>query len=379
MKIAYLSTFYPFRGGIAQFNAALYRYFEQYHDINAYTFFRQYPELIFPGKSQYVGKDDPADKIPSIKVLDTINPAGYVRAAAKIKAFEPDLFITKFWMPFFAPSLGWVASALKENTINISILDNVLPHEKRMGDRALTKYFLNQNHGFIVMSETVKNDLLTLNPKADFEFHNHPLYNHFGNIMDKAEAREKLGIPKEKKVLLFFGFIRSYKGLDILLEAIRKMPEDYYLVIAGETYGSFDEYSEYIKKYKMEDRVSINTRYISDTEVSCFFSAADVCVLPYKSATQSGIIGITYHFELPVIATDVGGLKEMIEPWDTGIMVAKPEPDLLRHAILDYFQADLSERFKTGIRKYKEAASWDSLGNTIINYYGKLKDKLDRV
>ncbi|MFW5663128.1 MAG: glycosyltransferase, partial [Bacteroidota bacterium] len=320
MKIAYLSTFYPFRGGIAQFNAALYREFEKKHEIIPFTFFRQYPAMLFPGKSQYVQEGDTADPVPSVKVLDTMNPIGYRRAANKINRFDPNMLITKYWMPYFAPSLGWVAKeAAKNNTINISILDNVLPHEKRPGDIQLTKFFLKHNHAFIVMSESVRDDLLSLKPDAHFRLVPHPLYTHFGVKPEKYPAREKLNIPVDKKVLLFFGFIRNYKGLDLAIEAIKDLPDDYLLVIAGESYGNYEKYRQMADSYGITHKVRQEIRYISDDEVPYFFGAADVCLLPYKSATQSGITGIAYHFDLPVIATDVGGLKETVKDMETGI------------------------------------------------------------
>jgi glycosyltransferase involved in cell wall biosynthesis len=377
MKIAYLSTFYPFRGGIAQFNAALYRTFERDHNIKAFTFTRQYPDMLFPGTSQFVGPDDPADKVPAVKVLDTINPLSYRNTAGKINIFAPELMIMKYWMPFFAPSLGWVArSTRKSGTINITILDNVIPHERRPGDINLTKFFLNQNHGFVVMSEAVKNDLLSLKKDAKYISHPHPLYSHFGNKLQKDEARHRLNIPPDKKVLLFFGFIRDYKGLDLLLEALNILPEDYHLIVAGEVYGNFDSYDSLIIKYQLESRVSRNARYISDEEVPLFFSAADVCVLPYKSATQSGIVGITYHFDLPVIATDVGGLKEMIEPYKTGLMVDKPKAALIAGTIKKYFDEGHARAFVDNIKIYKDLSSWDSLASGILGLYEKIKSKI---
>lgn len=369
MKIAYLSTFYPYRGGIAQFNAALYREFEKKYEINAYTFFRQYPEMLFPGKSQMVGPDDNADPINAIRTLDTINPIGYFRAASKIKAFKPNLFITKYWMPFFAPSLGSVAKSLEKNCVNISILDNVIPHEKRPGDIKLTKFFLSHNKGFVVMSEAVRDDLLSLQPDAKYVMHTHPLYNHFGNKTEKEEARDKMNIPFGKKVLLFFGFIRDYKGLDLLIQALKNLPEDYYLVIAGEAYGSFDYYESLIQKLGLNDRVLRLVRYIPDHETALLFSAADLCVLPYKTATQSGIIGISYHFDLPVVATDVGGLKESIEPHNTGILAGAPTVDNVTKSIKKYFDENMQDTLSKNISEYKAEASWESLADSIINMY----------
>jgi glycosyltransferase involved in cell wall biosynthesis len=369
MKIAYLSTFYPFRGGIAQFNAALYREFEKNHQIKAYTFSRQYPDILFPGSSQYVTDDDIADKIDSKKVLDTINPFSYISAASEINKFNPDILIMKFWMPFFAPSLGWVAKSLKKKgTKTFAILDNVIPHEKRIGDIALTKFFLNQIDTSFVMSSSVKNDLLSLKPDAKYADIIHPLYNHFAQKIDKNEARKQLNIPEDKKVLLFFGFIRGYKGLDILIESLSKLDESYYLVIAGEVYGSFDEYSVQINKLNLESRISQNVRYISDNEVPQLFSASDVCVLPYKDATQSGIVGISYHYDLPIIATDVGSLKEMIEPHGTGVIVNNANSEELKNKIEEFFSMDYNV-FQNNIRIFNLNATWEKLAESIIKEY----------
>ena len=373
MKIAYLSTFFPFRGGIAQFNAALYRHFEKEHDIKAYTFSRQYPDLLFPGKTQMVQEGDKPDQIPSVQILDTINPFSYISAAGKIKKYDPDLMLTKFWMPFFAPSLGWVARKIKKRTVNIAILDNVIPHERRPGDIALTKFFLNQYHGFIVMSKQVESDLLELKPEAVYKYNPHPLYSHFGEITDQGTARKKLGLPDDKKILLFFGFIRGYKGLDVLIEAMKYLPDDYLCVVAGESYGDFSKYEEKIKENDAEDKIKLFVRYINDDEVPIFFSAADVCVQPYKSATQSGIAGISFHFDLPIIATDVGGLKEIIEPYNTGMIVKKPDPEMISDAIKDYFRNDRKAGFADNIRKFKEITSWENFADKILELNEELR------
>jgi glycosyltransferase involved in cell wall biosynthesis len=373
MKIAYLSTFYPFRGGIAQYNAALYRQFEKDHTIRSYTFTRQYPNILFPGKSQYVESGDIADKIDSIPVLDSINPFNWGGAARKIMEFNPDMLLMKFWMPFFGPSLTSVAKKLKMNGIKIiSILDNVIPHEKRPGDIFFTGRFLNANDGFIAMSNTVKNDLLKLKPGAVFNFHAHPLYDHFGAKLDKAIARQTLGIPDDKKVLLFFGFIRGYKGLDVLLRALKLLDDSYIVLIAGEVYGSFDEYDKIIAENNIGDRVIRHVKYIGDNEVPAYFSASDVCVLPYKSATQSGIIGITYHFDLPVIATDTGSLREMVGPYDAGIIIDRAEPEMLAQAVIKYFSENLYQLFSSNIGRYKSENNWQTLAKSILELYWKV-------
>jgi len=369
MKIAYLSTFYPYRGGIAQFNAALYRSFEKFAEVKAYTFTRQYPSFLFPGQTQLVLPSDKADRILAERILDTINPMSYLRSAQKIRRWEPELLLTKFWMPFFAPSLGTVCKYMSDSTTKISILDNVKPHEKRPGDERLTKYFLRHNDAFVVMSETVKNDLLELKADARFIEHVHPLYNHFGEKVPQKIAQDKLLLPFDKKILLFFGFIRDYKGLDILIETMKYLPEEYHLLIAGEPYGNFDKYERLIKIHEVEDKITKHVRYISDAEVPLCFSAADLCVLPYRSATQSGIIAIAYHFDLPIVATNVGSLREMIEPNDTGYLVAKPDALLLADAIKAVFAQSLLEKYRKNIQIYKSIASWDSLARKIADLH----------
>jgi glycosyltransferase involved in cell wall biosynthesis len=373
MKIAYLSTFYPFRGGIAQFNSSLFREFEKDNDIKAFTFKRQYPDLLFPGTSQYVNENDKVDKVESLELVDSINPLSYISTARKINIFKPNLLIMKFWMPFFAPSLGYVAGYLKKRGVKvISILDNVIPHEKRPGDIALTKYFLNRNDAFIVMSNAVQRDLLSLKPDAKFKLQMHPLYDHFGKSVEKTEARKSLGLDTDKKILLFFGFIRDYKGLDLLISAMKNLPEDYLLVIAGEVYGDFSKYDRQIGDLGVSDKIKKFVRYINDDEVPLFFSAADVCVQPYKSATQSGIVGISYHFNLPVIATDVGGLKEMIAPYGTGILLDSSDVDQIVDGVKKYFEADISLKCIENIEKMKLLCSWKSFSDSIMELYEKI-------
>lgn len=377
MKIAYLSTFYPFRGGIAQFNASLYRVLVQNNEVQAFTFTRQYPISLFPGTCQYVAPTDEVDKVPSKAILDTINPISYNRSAKKILEFKPDLLLTKYWMPFFAPSLGTVCKILKKhNVINIAILDNVIPHEKRIGDVALTQYFLKQQHGFVVMSNSVRDDLLRLRPDAVFEEHPHPIYNHFGPKISKLEARKILNLPENKKILLFFGFIRDYKGLDILLKSMKMLSEEFHLVIAGEVYGSFDKYNDLISRLHIKNKVSKFIKYIDDREVPKYFSAADVCVLPYKSATQSGIIGICYQYNLPVIATNTGSLREMIEPYNTGLIVNEVTYQALTSTIEKFFASSIA-RFEENIEQYKQKYSWENFSYSILSIYSKIALEMD--
>jgi glycosyltransferase involved in cell wall biosynthesis len=372
MKIAFLSTFYPLRGGIAQFNALVYRVLEKEHKVKAFTFKRQYPTFLFPGKTQYVTKDDNADKIESFEILDTINPLSYLSSSKKIRDFKPDLIITKYWMTFFAPSLGFVLSKNKK-AVRISILDNVIPHEKRFFDTAFNRYFLSKNDGFVVMSDKVLNDLLSIKPNANYIRINHPVYNHFGDKIDTDIARKKLNIPTDKKTLLFFGIIRDYKGLDLLIDAMNLLDESYQLIIAGEVYGTFDKYEAQIKNNNLAKNIHLFNQYISDDEVSTFFSASDVCVLPYKSATQSGITSIANHFLVPLIATDVGGLKETISHLKTGIIVEKPNSNLISNAIENYFETNAKGEFSKNIELENEENSWEKFCEKILAFYNELK------
>jgi len=371
MKIDFLSTFYPFRGGIAQFNANLYIELSKKHEVIPFTFKRQYPEFLFPGKTQYVTGNDRAIPVESIPVIDTANPLSYRMSARQIAKTEPDVLLMKYWMTYFAPSLGTVANYLKKRSCKvISILDNVIPHEKRFFDKPLTTWFLKQNSGFVVMSKSVRDDLLTLKPDARFILKEHPLYNHFGEKIDKRVAIEQLKLNQEKKTLLFFGLIRDYKGLDLLIEAMSLLDESYQLVIAGECYGDFGKYSQAIENSPARSRIKVLNRYIDDNEVPQLFSATDLLVAPYRSATQSGVIPVAYHFDVPVLVTDVGGLKENIERAGTGL-VCQPAADSLSENIRNFF---LSDRviFINNIQKEKDALSWEAFAVSLIGFIENL-------
>jgi len=372
MRIAYLSSFFPYRGGISHFNTSVYHELEKENTIKAFTFTRQYPEFLFPGSTQYVTENDKVEKLSAVRCLDTINPLTWFSAASMIKKYSPDLLLMKFWMPFFSPSLGTVARKVKKKTKVISILDNVIPHEKRVGDSALIKYFLRQNHGFVVMSDVVRNDLLSLKSDAKYLFHEHPLYNHFEKSMEPMSAKISLNIPSDKKVLLFFGFIRDYKGLDLLLKAVSLLDDSYVLIIAGESYGSFDKYQKQVEKLNIGQRIIQHVRYINDDEVPLFFSAADVCILPYKSATQSGITSVAYHFNLPIIANDVGGLKESIHHQSTGLIAEQKDADTLAILIRKYFSENYKEKFIPNILQLKEKLSWKHFADALVDFYNKL-------
>ncbi len=372
MKIAYLSTFYPFRGGIAQFNASVFRELEnQGHQVKAYTFTTQYPNFLFPGETQFVKEGDVVDKIDAKRTLHTANPFTWRKTAKEIQKFNPDLLIMKYWMSYFGPSLGCVAKNLKKHTKILTILDNVIPHEKKFFDSAFTKYFLKHNTCFVSMSEKVKSDLLSLVPNANVELLPHPLYDHFGEIQNRNSSIEKLGLDKTKKTLLFFGFIRDYKGLDLLIDSFGELDDSYQLIIAGETYGSFDKYDNQIEQNPNKDRIYKHVKYVSDSEVSTFFSAADVCILPYKSATQSGITGISYHFETPMIATNVGGLAEIIHHNKTGLIVENANSTEITKSIQKFFDTN-PKKFCEEIKNLKHNLSWNVFTEKLLEFTNKI-------
>lgn len=375
MKIVFLSTFYPYRGGIAQFSAHLYREAAKKHEVEAVTFTRQYPKLLFPGKTQLVSKEDTADKIPAKRWLDSINPFTYISTARKIKKLKPDLIISRYWMSFFAPSFGWILGRQEKNTIRLAILDNVIPHERRFFDDAFNRFFLNRNDCFIVMSEQVQKDLLFYLPKAKHLLIPHPVYNHFGEKLSKKDALKKLNITDsaDKKVLLFFGIIRDYKGLDILLNALALLDQTYILIIAGEVYGSFEKYELIINERKLGEKVKLFNRYIDDSEVTNFFSAADVCVLPYRSATQSGITNIAYHFELPVISTNVGGLAETIHHGRTGLIAEEVNEKALVKQIKNFYEVYNPNEFAQNINYSNRENSWENFVSKMLAFAEELR------
>jgi len=376
LKIAILSCFYPYRGGISQFNACVLQELEKSHTVKAFNFRRQYPDILFPGKTQYVTKDDNAVPVESQALLDTANPFSYIATARAIREWNPDLLIMRYWMSWFAPSLGYIARHMKKGCKVISILDNVVPHEPHFFDRPFTKYFLKPQDGFVVLCNAVRQDLLNIMPDARHICTPHPLYSHFGEKMQREEAEKAVGIKNgNTKNILFFGLIREYKGLDLLIEAFGKLDKSYRLIVAGEPYGSFEKYQKLIDASPNKENIILNTNYIEDSQVSKYFSSADVCVLPYRSATQSGISSISYHFEVPMITTDVGGLRETIGERGTGVIMENGQPATIARAIEDYFapeNAGMRGEMILNIRKEKERLSWGTFCSKLEDFYKTL-------
>ncbi|MBR4774983.1 MAG: glycosyltransferase [Bacteroidales bacterium] len=328
MRFALLSCLPPFRGGISQFNASLLEELGKWHDMKAFNFSRQYPSFLFPGKTQYA--EDGA-RVDAPALLDTLNPFSWRRTAKAIRAAKPDVLILPYWMSWFALPLGFVAR--RAGCPVMGLMHNVIPHEPHWFDKPLTRYFLKGCSGFVTLSESVRNDLLALKPDAKVLPLFHPLYARFGEKLPREEAMKELGLEPGKKTLLFFGLIRDYKGLDILLEAFRDLPEDWQLVVAGEPYGSFDKYQRIIDALPGKERVHLFLSYIPDAEVKRYFSAADAVVLPYRNATQSGIGAIACHFGVPMVATPVGALPAEVGARGTGIVAEGTAPGHIREAL----------------------------------------------
>ena len=377
MRIALLSCCYPFRGGISEFNASLYFELGKSLTVKAFNFTRQYPEFLFPGKTQYVTKDDDAVPIESDALLDTATPFTYGRTYRAIRDWEPDLVIISYWMSYFAPSLGYIARRLRKRCKVISILHNVVPHEPRFFDAPLTRYFLSGCTGNVTLCDEVAEDLKRLSPKALNITLFHPIYGHFGEKMPREEAEKALGLKPGMRNLLFFGLIRDYKGLDILLDAFGKLDSGYQLIVAGEPYGSFVKYRNIIDRSPAKDRIRLFTRYIKDSEVKVFFSASDLAVLPYRSATQSGISAIAYHFEVPMVVTDVGGLRQSIGDCGTGLVAPKADADCVVREIRTYFSdANLKTLCVNSIKAEKDRLSWRTFSKRLLEFSDNLYKKI---
>lgn len=367
MKITFLGPAHPYRGGIAEFTNRLAGQFaREGHDVDIRTFKVQYPGFLFPGKTQYTDSPPPRD-IRIRRVLNSINPINWIITGFKIRRERPDILLVRYWLPFLAPCLGTVARIAKRNryqyTKVICIFDNVVPHEKRPGDRFLTRFFVKSIDGAIVMSQTVADDLAGYRKELPVVMSPHPLFDNYGPGLTRKEALDKLSLDPDHSYILFFGFIRAYKGLALLLEAFsdeRLRNRKLKLIVAGEFYEDQAPYMEIIRKHNIEDDVIIHNRFIPDNEVPLYFSAADLVAQTYRSATQSGVTQIALHYEIPVLVTDTGGLREIIADKKCGYVV-RPDPKEIADAIADYFDNNRRKEFTTGIKAEKDKFTWDKL------------------
>ena len=367
MKIAIVGPAHPLRGGLATYNQRLAKeLISMGHDVTIWSYSLQYPSFLFPGTTQYT--DEPAPEGLRIRTaINSVNPFNWLSVGNRMRSERYDLVIVRFWLPFMGPALGTMLRRVKKNknTHVLCIADNAIPHEKRHGDKQFTRYFLKTIDSFVTMSEKVKTDLQAMTTKP-VTFLSHPLYDNFGNAVPKEEACRELNIPSSNKYLLFFGFIRRYKGLDIMLNAMaddRFANSDIKLIVAGEFYEDRKQYDELIKQNNLHDRVLLFTDFIPDSKVKYYFSAASLVVQPYRNATQSGITQVAYHFEKPMIVTNVGGLPELVPHEKVGY-VSEPTPQAIADSITRFFSE--GRNFQDNLKEEKKKYSWDYFTRALL-------------
>lgn len=372
MKIAIIGPAYPLRGGIADFNEALTQsLLKAGHECEVFSFKLQYPTLLFPGKTQYKVNAAP----PPFTIHETINsigPLSWTQTAQKIKRFHPDLILVRFWIPFMGMALGRICKSLKKDFPIIAITDNVIPHESKPGDRRLTRFFLKQCHGYITMSDAVAKDLQDIYPNDRTKVTPHPIYNIYGDKIPQEEARKKLHWD-DTPTLLFFGLVRKYKGLDLLLDALHLVQnKDWKLCIAGEFYDDPQKYHQKIAAYQLQDNIIMDDHFIDDEDIKYYFSAADIMVQPYRTATQSGVAQIAYHFETPMLVTDVGGLAEIVPDGKVGKVSTPDARDLAAKidALLD--NRSVLEEYRKNIPEYRKKYEWPYFIENILALYQQI-------
>jgi len=368
-KVIIIGSAWPLRaGGLATFNERLAKQFiQEGFDTSIYTFSLQYPNFLFPGSTQL--SNDPAPTHLKIKAcINSINPLNWLKVGNELRKLKPDYIVVRFWMPFFAPCLGSILKLVNRNKFTqiICIADNVIPHEKRIGDTLLTKYFFSSIHRFVTMSEKVNQDLKTFTQKPSINIV-HPIYDNFGDIISKEEARKHLDLPVNEKIILFFGFIRKYKGLDLLLEAMNNTSireANIKLLIAGEFYDNKEEYELIIAKYNLANSLYLRTQFIDNSEVKYYLSASDFVIQPYKHATQSGVTPLAYHFQKPMLVTIVGGLANLVPHMEVGI-VTEPNVDSIAAGIMKLYELG-ETHFLKHLCEEKKKFSWEHLTTAII-------------
>ena len=369
-KIIIVGPAHPYRGGIAAFNERLARQFQsEGQEVEICNFTLQYPSFLFPGKTQYSENPAPDDLIINRKI-NSVNPLNWISIAKKIKKQKPDIVLFRYWLPFMAPCFSTMARIIKRNkhTRIVTLADNMLPHEKRFGDRMLTRYMVSGSDAFVVMSREVLADLRKFTKTKPAIVTPHPIYDSYGEIISKEEARKKLRLSKDGNIILFFGFIRRYKGLALLLKAMcyeQVRRHHVKLLIAGEYYGNEKAYKNLMKHYNVEQDLILATHFIPDEEVKNYFCAADVVVQPYLSATQSGISQMAYHFEKPMIVTNVGGLPEIVPDGKVGyVTVVKSQS--VADAIARFYDEDKEAEFTENVRREKLRFSWSNVTKAIL-------------
>jgi D-inositol-3-phosphate glycosyltransferase len=360
-KVIIIGPAFPFRGGIANFNNALAQeYYNRGDEVVLYSFTLQYPSFLFPGTTQYESGEAPKNlKIKTL--INSVNPFNWINVSRKINTEKPDYVIIRYWLPFMAPCLGTIARLLNKKIKILAITDNVIPHEKRIGDTLLTRYFVKSCDAFLSLSASVLDDLSKFTNTTYKKFIPHPIYNVFGDKIPKAKALENLGLNSEDKHLLFFGFVRKYKGLDLMLKAMgdsRIKAMGIKLIIAGEFYDDKNEYTDLIADLGIAKNIIMKSDFIPANKVKDYFCVADMITQTYRTATQSGVTQIAYSFDRPMLVTDVGGLAEIVPNNKVGYVTSQ-NPTEIADAIIDFYTNNKEEYFSDNTRLEKKRFSWE--------------------
>ena len=377
MHIVILGTAYPFRGGLATFNERLARQLQaEGHQVEVITFTLQYPSFLFPGKTQYSTEDAPTDLLISQQV-NSCNPLNWIKVGHRIRKMQPDLLITCYWMAFFAPCYSIIERIAKRNgkTRTIALVHNMIPHEPSILDKLFAPFYVRSTDGFVALSESVVQDIDHLDrnnkPKTSYP---HPIYDHYGEQMSKEEACQALNLNPENQYMLFFGLVRAYKGLDLLLDAFGKVKDqlpNLQLIVAGEFYEDEDKYRAQIESNQLTNRVIIKNDFIADADLRKYFGAANLIVQPYKTATQSGVTQVAFHFEKPMLVTNVGGLGEIVHDHKMGYAV-EPNADAIAEALLDYYTHSRQAVYTEYLIKQKDNYSWSKLAESFVKIHNKI-------
>lgn len=375
-KVIIVGPAYPLRGGIANFNEALYHAFAASGaQVEIVSFSLQYPGILFPGKSQEEGDSRPDPGLAIRPLVNSINPFSWLRAARYINRKAPDLVVVRFWLPFMAPALGTILRRLNSRIRILALVDNAIPHEKRIGDRPLTRYFMRAPHAFVAMSRAVVNDLKHFAGNRPVRFVPHPVYNIYGDALPKVEARRILGLDATDRILLFFGFVRKYKGLELMLDALAdKRLEDagVKLMIAGEFYDDKARYLQKIADLGISDRVLLHDHFIPSSEIAHYFCAADMVTQTYLSATQSGVTQIAYHFGRPMLVTDVGGLGEIVPHEKVGYVVPV-DAEAIATAVSDFYRQNRETAMSEAVCEKAGDFSWEHMVDEMNDLYKTIK------
>lgn len=372
-KVIIIGPAHPYRGGIANFNNSLAdAFFKNGDDVEILSFKLQYPSFLFPGKTQFESSDPPKNiKIKSI--INSINPFNWFNVAREINRKNPDFVIIRYWLPFMGPCLGSIARLLNKKIKILAITDNIIPHEKRFGDFFLTKYFVSSCDAFVTLSASVLEDLTQFTKSKNKKFTPHPIYDTFGEKIDKSVAKKNLELNINDKYLLFFGFVRKYKGLDLMLHAMsdqRIKDLGVKLIVAGEFYDNIDFYLDLINELDINSNIILKSDFIDERDVKNYFCASDMITQTYRTATQSGVTQIAYHFERPMLVTDVGGLAEIVPNKKVGYVTTQ-EPKIIADAIVDFYTNSRELDFEKNTKTEKLKFSWQNLIHTIEDLVSK--------